>query len=141
MKKITNIVLYALVAIAAVTICMWLFGGDPTGDNANVSPMLVFTACMLGLGVLLLVGMTAMNMGKGRSNSKWGLPVFGGLAILAVIIYFTIAKDVTVIGADGKVFDNVFELKITDTMIYTTYIALGLTVIFLVWGVIRKAIK
>ncbi len=141
MKKIANIVLYALIAIAAVTVCMWLFGGDPTGDNANVSPMLLFTACMLGLGVLLLVGMTAMNMGKGRSNSKLGLVVFGGLAVVAIVIYFAIAKDVTVIGADGKIFDNVFELKITDTMLYTCYVALGITVISLITGVITKALK
>ncbi len=141
MKKITNIVLYALIALAAVTVCMWLFGGDPTGDNANVTPMLLVTASMLGLGVLLLVGMTAMNMGKGRSNSKLGLFVFGGLAIVAIIIYFTFAKDITVIGADGKVFDNVFELKITDTMLFLTYFALGVTVVSLMWGVIRKALK
>ncbi len=145
MKKITNIVLLALIAIAAVTVAMWLFSpnpvGTPGGPEANVVPMLVATAIMLGLGVLLLVGMTAMNMGKGRSNSKLGVWVFGGLAVLAVILYFTIAKDTTVIGADGKVFDKVFELKITDTMIYTTYVALVVTVVALVWGVIRKAIK
>ncbi len=143
MKKLTNIVLYALIAIAAVAVGMWLFGGDPGGDNANVSPMLLVTACMLGLGVLLLVGMTAMNMGKGRSNSKLGLFVFGGLAVLAVAIYFSpLAKTETIIGADATmVFDGIFELKITDTMLYVTYIALALTVVFLLWGVVRKALK
>ena len=145
MKKITNIVLYALIAIAAVSIAMWLFspnpGGTSGGAEANVSPMLVVTACMLGLAVVLLVGMTVMNMGKGRSNSKIGLYVFGGLAILAVAFYFTIAKDVTVIGADGTQFKDVFTLKITDTMLYVTYVALALTVGFLLWGVVRKAIK
>ncbi len=145
MKKLTNIVLYALIAIAAVTVAMWLFspnpGGTAGGPEANVVPMLVATAIMLGIGVVLLVGMTAMNMGKGRSNSKLGVFVFGGLAVLAVIIYFAIAKDITVIGADGKVFDNVFELKITDTMLYTCYVALGITVVALLTGVITKAIK
>ncbi len=145
MKKITNIVLLALIAIAAVTVAMWLFspnpGGAEGGPEANVSPMLVATACFLGLGVLLLVGMTAMNMGKGRSNSKIGLFVFGGLAVLAAVIYFAVAKDATVIGADGTVFDDVFTLKVTDTGLYLTYAALALTVVFLLWGVVRKALK
>jgi hypothetical protein len=145
MKKLTNIVLLVLIAISAVTVAMWMFspnpGGAEGGPEANVAPMLVATACMLGLGVLLLVGMTAMNMGKGRSNSKLGLYVFGGLAVLAVILYFTIAKDVAVLGADGTVFDDVFTLKITDTALYLTYVALGFTVLFLLWGVVRKALK
>ena len=141
MKKILNIVMLALIAIAAVAVALWFIGGNVNGRTANVGPMLTVAACFLGLAVLLLVGMTAMNMGKGRSNSKLGLFVFGGLAVLAVVIYFAIAKDVTVIGADGKVFDNVFELKITDTMLYATYVALALTVVFLLWGVVRKALK
>ncbi len=146
MKKITNIVLLALIAIAAVTVAMWLFSPNPAGNEggpeANVVPMLVATACFLGLGVLLLVGMTAMNMGKGRSNSKIGLFVFGGLAILAVIIYFSIAKADVLLATDGvKVFDSVFELKITDTMLFVTYAALIVTVVSLLWGVVRKAIK
>ena len=145
MKKISNIVLYALIAIAAVTIAMWLFSpnaaGADGGPEANVVPMLTATACMLGLGVVLLIGLTAMNMGKGRSNSKLGLFVFGGLAVLAVIIYFTMAKDAIVIGADGTIFNDVFTLKITDTMLYSTYVALGITVVALLTGVITKALK
>ncbi len=146
MKKLTNIVLLALIAIAAVTIAMWLFSpnasGADGGPEANVTPMLVATACMLGLGIVLLVGMTAMNMGKGRSNSKLGMFVFGGMAILAVVIYFAMAKDVPVLHTNGKdIFDSVFELKITDTMLYTTYVALGITVVALLTGVITKALK
>ncbi len=145
MKKIANIVLWALIAIAVVTIAMWLFSpnaaGDPKGPEANVVPMLVATAGFLGLAILLLVGMTIANMGKGRSNSKIGLFVFGGLALIAVILYFTVAKDITIIGADGKPFDDPFTLKIADTMLYLTCNALGITVVALLGGVVRKAVK
>ncbi len=142
MKKITNIVLLALIVVALVSIAMWLFGGDVNGDNANVTPMLLVTACMLILAVVLLVGLTAMNMGKGRSNSKMGVFVFGGMAILAVVIYFALAKDVPVLHTNGTdIFDSAFELKITDTMLYTTYVALGITVVALLTGVITKALK
>ena len=142
MKKITNLVLLALIALAAIAVCMWLFGGDATGDNANVGPMLTVTYFLLGLAVVLLVGMTLMNMGKGRSNSRIGLFVFGGIGILAVVIYFVMAKGDALLATNGvDVFENVFELKITDTMLYVTYFALAVTVVALLWGVVRKAIK
>ncbi len=146
MKKFSNIVLWALIAVAAVTVAMWLFSpnaaGTEGGPEANVVPMLIATASFLGLGILLLVGMSALNMGKGRSSSKLSLIVFGGMAVIGIILYFTAASDAVVIGADAtKPFTNPFELKITDTMIYLTYIALGITVVTLLWGVVRKALK
>ncbi len=127
-----------LVAIGALAVLMWLFGGN---NLQNVDFMLYVAYAYLICGALAMVVLTAMNMGKTRSNSKVGLFVFGGLAVLAVIIYVAIAKDVTVIGADGKVFDDSFTLKISDTGLYLTYSALALTVIFLLWGVVRKALK
>jgi hypothetical protein len=134
--------LIVLIAIAAVAVVLWLFGGDVNGMNAKVTPMLTVAVIFLGLAGLLVVGMTAMNMGKGRGNSKIGLYVFGGLAVLAVIIWFVWAKSTEVIGADGKPLpDSAFTLKASDTMLYLAYASLALTVIFLLVGEVRKAIK
>ncbi|MDR2912391.1 MAG: hypothetical protein LBV38_03715 [Alistipes sp.] len=138
MKKITNIILIALVLLAVLSVATWLFGGN---ELAEVDFMIYVTYAYLGLAVLSLVGLTLMNMGKSRSNSKVGLFVFGGLAVLAVILWAAFAKAIPVTGADGTVFDDVFTLKITDTGLYLTYAALALTVLFLFWGVIRKALK
>lgn len=141
MKKITNIVLLALIVIAVVTVALWMFGGTPGGMDANVEPMLYATYAFFGIAVALLLGMTAMNMGKTRGNSKLGLYVFGGLVVLGVIFWFAMARDTPVVGADGTVFDNAFELKATETGLYLTYVALAVTVLALLWGVVRKALK
>ncbi|MDR2894760.1 MAG: hypothetical protein LBU97_04795 [Alistipes sp.] len=146
MKKIANIILIALMLIAAVPMLLWMFGAfGPFEHAANVfggaDVMLAIAAAYLVIGLVVLVGLTIANMGKGRSNSKIGLWVFGGVAILAVIAYFTVAKAQTVIGADGKVFDSVFELKITDTMLYVTYVAVAVAIVVLLGGVVRKALK
>ncbi len=131
-----------LMAVALVSVLIWLLSPEPNSKTvANVSPMLIVGAVYLGLAVVLTVVMTAMNMGKGRSNSNIGLWVFGGLAVLGVIFYFVVASSATVTGADGTVFDNVFTLKISDTMLYLAYAAGGLTILFLLWGEIRKALK
>ncbi len=146
MKRLGNIILIALIVIAVVPLFLWIFGVfGPFEHSKDVfggaDIMLTIAAAYLAVAVLVMVIMTVMNMGKGRGNSKAGLFVFGGLAVLAVIFYFTIAQSTTVIGADGKPFDNVFELKISDTMLYLAYAALGFTVIFLLWGEVRKALK
>ena len=146
MKKILNIVLIALIAIAVVPLFLWIFGvfGPFKQDPAvfgGADIMLGIAVAYLVIAAAAMIIMTAMNMGKGRSNSKIGLFVYGALAVLAVIVYFTIAKDTPVIGADKTVFDNAFELKITDTMLYLAYAAVGVTVIALLWGTVRKAIK
>ena len=146
MKKILNILLIALLAIAVVPLFLWIFGVfGPFEHKAEVfggaDIMLGITVVYLVIAVLAMVIMTAMNAGKSRSNSRIGLFVYCGLAVLAVIFYFTIAKDIPVVGADKTVFDNAFELKITDTMLYLAYAAVGVTVLALLFGAIRKAIK
>ncbi len=146
MKKILNIVLIALIAIAVVPLFLWIFGvfGPFNQDPAmfgGADILLTIAAVYLVITAAAMIIMTAMNMGKGRSNSKIGLFVYGALAVLAVIVYFTIAKDTPVVGADKTVFDNSFELKITDTMLWLAYISVGLTVLALIFEAIRKAIK
>lgn len=146
MKKLVNTVLIVLVIAAVVPMLLWMFGVFGPFEHApevfgGADVMLAIAALYLALGIVALVGLTAANMGKSRSTSRIGLYVFGGLALVAIVSYFTFAQAVPVIGADGKVFDNPFTLRITDAMLYTTYIAVGLTVIFLLWGVVRKALK
>jgi hypothetical protein len=147
MKKLTNIVLLALIAIAVVTICMWLFapnpGGAEGGPDANVSPMLIATFIFLVIAAVLLVVMTAMNMGKGKGgNGMLNLIVFGGLVLLAVICWYAFGDATPVTAADGTtVYDDTFTLKATDTGLYVTYFALLITLATLLWGVVRKALK
>jgi hypothetical protein len=135
-----------LVVIPVVLLLLWVFGVFGAFKQAKdvfggADIMLALAAVYLGVGLLTLVGMTLANMGKGRSNSKLGVYVFGGMAVVGIILYFVAASSVPVIGADGTVFDDLFTLKITDTMLYLTYAALGVTVVALLEGVIRQAIK
>uniref|UniRef100_S0DE10 Uncharacterized protein n=1 Tax=termite gut metagenome TaxID=433724 RepID=S0DE10_9ZZZZ len=146
MKKIVNIILIALLAIAVIPLILWIGGVFGPFAHSNdvfggADIMLIIAAAYLLVAVAVMIVMTAMNVGKGRSSSRLSLYVFGGLAVVAVVLYFTLASAALVTGADGKVFDNAFTLKISDTMLYLAYAALGLTVIFLLWGEVRKALK
>jgi hypothetical protein len=132
---------------------MWVFGVfgpfdhnyvQGSGDTSvfgGADVMLTIAVIYLIVAALAAVVMTAMNMGKGRGNSKIGLYVYGGLVVLAFVFYFTIAKSITVFGADGTPFSDVFTLKATDTMLYLAYFALAAVVVFLLIGEVRKALK
>ncbi len=138
MKKLVNLGLIVMLAVAALSVILWLVSGN---ELQNVDFMLYVAYVYLGIAILAAVVLTAMNLGKGRSNSKLGLWVFGGLALLAVIFYFTISSSAPVTGADGTVYDNVFTLKISDMMLYLAYAALAVTVVVLIGGEVRKAFK
>lgn len=134
-----------LLLVVAVPVVLWVagvFGPMQQAPTAfgGTDIMLALTAIYLVVAVVAMIVLTLMNMGKGRSNSRLGLWVFGGLAVLAIVFYM-VGGAAPVTGADGTVFDDVFTLKISDAMIYLAYAALGLTVVFLLWGEIRKALK
>ena len=136
MKKLLNIGLIALLAVAVLSIVLWLTMGDDVGANL----MLWIAYIYLGIAVVAMVALTIANMGKGRNNSKLGLFVYGAVVVAAVVLYF-VGSSTAVVGADGTVFDDAFTLKTTDMMLYLAYGALGATVVFLLIGEIRKAIK
>lgn len=146
MKKILNLILIVLLAIVAVSTVLWIAGVfGPFDQDPNVfggaDILLTITYIYLAIAVLVLVAMTAMNMGKSRSNSKVGLYVFGACAVLGVIAYFAFASAAPVTDAGGTVYDKVFTLKITDTMLYLAYITLGGAALFMLGGEVWKALK
>lgn len=135
MKKILNIVEIVLLAIGVLSVVLWIVG------VTDVDLMLYVAYAYLGIATVVAVVMTAMNMGKGKSNSKAGLFVFGTCAILAVVFYFVLASGTPVTDAGGVVYDNAFTLKITDTMLYMAYTTLGGALLFMLGGEIWKALK
>jgi hypothetical protein len=145
MKKYLNIGLIALLAIAVIPLLLWMFGAfGPFQQSAQAfggaDILLGITYAYLIISAVVLIGMVIYNFGKGRGNSRIGLIVYGVMAVLAVILYFVGSAN-SLTGADGTVYDHVFTLKSTDMMLYLTYAALGVVVVILLWGEIRKAIK
>jgi ABC-type amino acid transport system permease subunit len=146
MKKIASLVLWVLIVIAVVPMLLWMFGVfGPFQHAADVfggaDVMLTIAAIYLGLALVVWIALALMNVGKTKGgNGKLNLLVFGGLAVLAVVLWFFAGSE-TVIGADGKLFDDAFTLKAVDMGLYLAYIALGITVAVMLWGTVRKALK
>ncbi len=137
MKKILNIVEIVLIAVGVAGLLYWLL---MPGDT-NVDFMLYAAYAYVAVAIVAAVVMTAMNMGKSRGRNRIGLYVFGILAVLAVVFWFTLGNADPVVDAGKKVYDNPFILKITDTMIWLAYAGLAAAVLILLAGEIRKALK
>ena len=135
MKKILNVVEILLLAVGVLSVVLWLSGAS------DVDMMLYVAYVYLAIAAVAAIVMTAMNMGKSNNKNKIGLYVFGLLAILAVVFYFTLASAAPVTGPDGTVYDNALTLKLTDTMLYLAYASLGGLLVFLLAGEIWKALK
>jgi hypothetical protein len=139
--------LYVLLAVAVVPLFLWIFGVfGPFKHSPEVfggaDVMLTIAAIYLAIAVVVMIVMTAMNAGKRKSgNGTLNLIIFGGLAVVAVVLWFVVAQSTPVTKADGKVISDVFTLKISDTGLWLAYIALGLAVVAMVWGTVRKAFK
>jgi hypothetical protein len=147
MKKALNILLYALLAIAVIPLFLWIFGvfgpfAHKATEFGGADVMLTLTAIYLAIAVVLMIVMTAMNIGKSKGgNGKLNLIVFGGLAVLAIVVWFGLASAAPVTGADGKVYDNATTLKLSDTGLWLAYATVAIAVLTMVWGTVRKALK
>jgi hypothetical protein len=135
MKKILNILEVLLLAIGLLSCVLWIVG------VVDVDMMLYVAYAYLGLAFAVAIVMTAMNMGKSRNTNKIGLYVGGACVVLAVVFYLVLASSQPVTDAGGEVYDSVFELKGTDTMLYLAYATLGGALLFTIIGEIRNAIK
>ncbi|MDR0907333.1 MAG: hypothetical protein LBM63_01790 [Rikenellaceae bacterium] len=135
MKKILNTLEIILLVVGLLSCVLWIAG------VVDVDMMLYVAYAYLAIAAVVALVMTAMNMGKSRNSNKIGLYVGGACVVLAVVFYFAVASSQPVVDAGGDVFDNVFTLKTTDTMLYMTYATLVGALIFTIIGEIRNAIK
>lgn len=136
MKK-TIWVRYILMAVSVLVIIFgWLLAKD---EGAGVDLMLRWTYVVLGLAVGLILIMSLFSMAQ---NPKGALGGLLGLVVLLVIIgvSYALSSD-TPIQTQTALYDNPFQLKISDTMLYSTYILLAGSVVAILLCELRNAFK
>jgi len=109
------------------------------GENA-VDTMLIYTYCLLGLGVLIAVGMSIINIGKNPGGATKALIGIGIIAVVLVISYFLSSTEPMML-AQGKLYDNEFGLILSDMGIYTTYFMMAAALFVAFMTAIKSSIK
>lgn len=140
MKKILNILLVVLIA---VTVALLAYAIGTGGSETSISLNLIWGYILL-VGAVLSVVYCAV---KGMVNNPVGIKKsLVSVAIIVVVVGAAVAYALSNAGlaipnSAGGVFDDPFELVVTESSIIVTYVAFVATVIAAVFSEIRNAFK
>ncbi|MDR2886299.1 MAG: hypothetical protein LBU95_05925 [Rikenellaceae bacterium] len=134
--KHLSIIRYVLLAVSALLVIVWaLFM-----PNDSVDAMLYWCYALMAIAVGLLIILPTANMIK---NPKGAMRSMIGLAIVVVlcVVFYSMGSAEPVPNSGGGFFEDRFTLKISDTGLYMTYVALAATILIAVYGEIRNSLK
>lgn len=155
--KVSYYVLYVLFAIILIVLGLFFFGGDAQGDAvlmgvdpamwqpAQTDSLLYLMYGLFGLAVLATVLAFLFQFGAAlKDNPGNALKSLLGFVLLIAILVIAwamgSAEPLVIPGYDGT--DNVpFWLKLTDMFLYTIYTLLGLTILAMLFGSIKKRLS
>ena len=132
--KNLSIIQYILIAISVITVAMYFLG---LGD---VYPMLIWGYILLGIAVAAVIILPLFNLVKNPKGAVRSLVGLGIVVVLAAICY-ALSSDAPVVNSAGGFFEDSAVLKISDTGLYLTYIALAVAILAAIGGEIRNAFK
>ena len=132
--KNLSIIQYILIAISVITVAMYFLG---LGD---VDPMLIWGYILLGIEVAAVIILPLFNLVKNPKGAVRSLVGLGIVVVLAAICY-ALSSDAPVVNSAGGFFEDSAVLKISDTGLYLTYIALAVAILAAIGGEIRNAFK
>ena len=140
MKKILNILLVALIA---VTVALLVYAIATGGSETAISLNLVWGYVLLVGAALSVVYCAVKGMVKNPAGIK---KTIASVAIIVVVVGAAVAYALSNAGlaipnSAGGVFDDPFELVVTESSIIVTYVAFVATVIAAVFSEIRNALK
>ena len=131
--KYLSIIKYVLLIVSAILV----IAGAVTG---KVDLMLGWSFAMILLTIALTIIMPLVAVfqnPKSATRSLIGLDVI----VVVFLVSYALASDEPIKLASGKVMDNSFELKFSDTALYATYIAFAGVVLSILYGELYKVFK
>lgn len=144
MKKILNILLVVLMVVTVALVAYAIaVSGDQSALNTAVSLNLIWGYILLVGAALSVVYCAVKGMVKNPAGIKKTL---ASVAIIVIVVGAAIAyamsnSNLAIPNSAGGVFDDPFELVVTESSIVVTYVAFVATVIAAIFSEIRNAIK
>ncbi len=134
---------YVLFAISIVCFASLFFlpQVQHMGDmHADCEWILWWLYGIVGIGIVAALASPVKNL---FTTPKAALKALVGLVVAAAVIggCYALSSAAPVPNSAGGFFEDVFELKFTDTVIYLTYLVAGVSILSILVGEIRNAIK
>lgn len=139
--KYLSIIKYVLLVASFVLV---IFGATTydslAASNGALDTMLVWAAVMLILTAALALAMPLVGIAQ---NPKSATKTLMGLGVLAVIVLvsYALSSVEPLLMTNGKIVDNVAELRFSDMALYTTYIMFGVLLLSMIVTEVYKSVK
>ncbi len=130
-----------LISIVAFASLFFLPQVQHMGDmHANPEWIMWWMYAIVIIGVIAALISPVKNL---FSSPKAALKALVGLVFAAAVVggCYALSSATPVPNSAGGFFENVFDLKFTDTMLYLTYLVGGVSILVILVGEIRNAIK
>lgn len=150
-RKMSSWILTGVIVISAIVFAMFYLGGvvDPAAENKepiNTSLLLYWCYALFGVTMICLV-----LFGIIQFFSSLKTKPKAALGSLVVVVAFVVLLGITYamgnptplpgINADSAQFNTPGWLKISDMWIYSTYVLLGLSVLAMIAGSLKKVLN
>lgn len=134
---------YVLFAISIVCFASLFFlpQVQHMGDmHADCEWILWWMYGIVGIGIVAALASPVKNL---FTTPKAAIKALVGLVVAAAVIggCYALSSAAPVPNSAGGFFEDVFELRFTDTVIYLTYLVAGVSILSILAGEIRNAIK
>lgn len=138
--KYLPIIKYVLLIVSAVLILIGAVQGSADNESAALNTMLVWSFIMVILTIALTIIMPLFAVFQ---NPKSAVRSLIGLGVIVVVflVSYALSNDTPIPLASGKVIDDSFSLKFSDTALYATYIAFAGVVLSILYGELYKVFK
>lgn len=149
-RKMSSWTLLVCAVISVVVFALFYVGGivDPSAEMKEP----VYTGLLLNW-TYIIFGLTAVSTlifaiwqfaGSLKTNPKSALMGLGVIVLFAAILFvcYSIGNGtpLPVVNADTEKYNTEGWLKITDMWIYSVYILIGLIVVAILWGSVKKVL-
>lgn len=138
--KYLPIIKYVLLIVSAILILVGAVQGAADNESAALNTMLVWSFIMIILTIALTIIMPLFAVFQ---NPKSAVRSLIGLGVIVVVflVSYALSDDTPIPLASGKVIDDSFSLKFSDTALYATYIAFAGVILSILYGELYKVFK
>ena len=143
-RKLSSWMLTGVIIVSVIVLAMFYLGGvvDPAAENkepVNTSLLLYWCYALFGVTMVCLVLFGIMQFFSTlKTKPKAAL---GSLVLLGVTYAMGDATPLPGINVDSAQFNTAGWLKVSDMWIYSTYVLLGLSVLAMIAGSLKKVLN
>lgn len=138
--KYLSILRYVLLIVSALVVIATAVSYTEGQESTALNVMLVWALVMVLLTIAATIVMPLIGVFQNPKSAKRGL-VGLGVIVVVFLVSYALSNDNPIPLASGKVMDDSFSLKFSDTALYATYITFAGVIGSILFGEFYKIFK